>query len=128
MTDPDARSDRPDPCYYCAGACCESLVFPLAGPQRDFLETRGQVVEIHGKPHSEVESTCPMLDSCGRCRIHAQKYFPKTCATFEVGGHLCRLTVARRRRGHQRDLIEAELDRLATWPLPPSAQPPITTP
>lgn len=130
MTDPDARRDDPDPCYYCGGACCESLVFPVrrSGPEADFLQVRGQPLEIAGKPHVEVESPCPMLNSCGQCRIHSAGTYPKVCASFEVGGLLCRLTVERRRRGHQRELIEAEIDRLAKWRLPDLQKPDTQTP
>lgn len=121
MTDPKPRGEAPDPCYYCGGACCESLLFPVLIPHSstaEFLEIRGQPLQIAGKPHVEVESACPMLNSCGRCRIHSAGTYPKVCASYEVGGTLCRLTVQRRRRGYQRDLIEAELDSLAKWRLP----------
>ena len=110
---------KPDPCLMCRGACCESLILPLFGPpdQQDFLAIRGEPVRILGKTYSEVESPCPMLGSCGNCKIHGKATFPKACASYEVGGMMCRLTVARRRKGTWRSSIEAQLDALAKWRL-----------
>lgn len=110
---------KPDPCYHCQGACCESIVLPLFGPpdQRDFIAMRGEPVRILGATYSEVESRCPMLGSCGTCKIHSRPSYPKACASYEVGGMMCRLTVARRRKGTWRSIVEAELDALERWRL-----------
>lgn len=98
-------------CEVCQGACCESLLLPIAKDDRAFFATRGDVFTILGQPHDvlELPTPCRHLDACGKCGIYDAR--PQPCRTYEVGSKDCRLTV-KRRRATKADKILALIDAL----------------
>ena len=84
-------------CELCRGACCESLVFPVA-KQSGSHSANTVWLRYHGEPvgDQEVELECKrrMLKD-GKCSVNQTK--PKICEDFKVGGIACRATVRRRR-------------------------------
>jgi Fe-S-cluster containining protein len=84
-------------CKLCKGACCESLLIPIdRNPMvTEFYDVRSVTLEIKGQPFAKIESRCPLLKECGRCRIYASR--PVACIRYEVGSPMCLATVERRR-------------------------------
>lgn len=94
-------------CSVCRGACCESVVIPLA-PMRKacdrddirWLLLHGRKVESAeqggtGGHGLELEARCTKLDADGRCGIYDER--PMVCRLFPAGGPDCLDTVRRRR-------------------------------
>jgi Fe-S-cluster containining protein len=80
-------------CELCRGACCESIILPLAGLDDD----GARWFRYHGKPMGEaveLQTRCEYLRH-GRCGCYQTR--PEPCRAFSVGGELCRSTVERRR-------------------------------
>ena len=85
-------------CQICRGACCESLLVPLADKPAliEFYATRGSILRVGERPVLEVEARCRHLGAPeGHCTIYTNR--PQPCVDYAVGSALCRDTVLRRR-------------------------------
>lgn len=81
-------------CQLCAGACCETICLPhtqLPVHDADWLKRHGC---LQGD-HVELPCRCRCLLPDGRCAEYDER--PLTCRVYEMGGHACLATVARRR-------------------------------
>lgn len=80
-------------CALCAGACCESIVMPvaIAGPAAVWLRYHGNPVGALGV---ELPCACRMLVD-GKCSVYDHR--PDNCRADVVGGQMCRDAVKRRR-------------------------------
>ena len=85
-------------CQLCRGACCESLLLPLADKPAliAFYATRGAILRVGERTALEVEARCRHLGAPeGHCTIYSSR--PQPCVDYAVGSVLCRDTVLRRR-------------------------------
>lgn len=85
-------------CELCKGACCESIVVPVAGDVGIWLRYHGEPL---GPDRVELNCACRMLKD-GRCTVYDHR--PENCKAFPVGGTGCRETV-KRRRENWREII-----------------------
>jgi Fe-S-cluster containining protein len=81
------------PCDICKGACCESIVLPLAFKDEDTQRWYA----LHGKDERgavRLECKCSALKH-GKCTIYDTR--PEVCRVFAVGSPECRNSVTQRR-------------------------------
>jgi hypothetical protein len=102
------------PCHLCAGACCETLVFPLhtiSGP--DVARWLGMRGEIRNR-QLRVEVACCNLSAEGTCDIYDAR--PQPCRDLKVGSSTC-LEAVSSRRSETADVIFASIE---AWNSPAS--------
>ena len=86
-------------CLTCRGACCEDLVFPVAGlapATREFMKVRTQLVQLTASEKGfAIPVRCPQLGQQGLCQCYDER--PLVCAVYPAGGEACLETLKRRR-------------------------------
>jgi Fe-S-cluster containining protein len=98
-------------CGRCGGACCESLILPLAAVplfDGEWLAARGRPLRTGAV---ELPSRCPHLDERGLCDTYTTR--PYVCGAYPVGGPGCRSAIERRRIPEEAAKILALLDEVS---------------
>lgn len=89
-------------CELCAGACCETVVFPLpVDPPPDTVRWLGYHGEIRNRT-IRVDAPCSKLDG-GKCSIWSMR--PQPCRDYEVGSPACKAAVKARRAPDEQQAI-----------------------